>query len=291
MEFRTILAAISGGVASSGAAELGCRLAERFRSHVEGLHVRLDPRELAAIAPDGFGAPLTGSIIEAVTRDADAAAAAAKRIFEAARSRQGLAVQEDPPLPGGNPELLQQASACWREETGSSSEVIAARGRLFDLIVLGRSGRVVGDPFGDAVERALLATGRPILIAPAAAPAALGETVALAWNDSTESAKALAASLPFLARARAVYLLTVGRTPAGDVAQHLAWYGVHARAEAVSQVAGVDPGELLLSAARQRGADMLVMGGYGRPPWREMLFGGATRHVIGNSLLPLLLTH
>jgi nucleotide-binding universal stress UspA family protein len=33
------------------------------------------------------------------------------------------------------------------------------------------------------------------------------------------------------------------------------------------------------------------MGGYGRSPWREMLFGGATRHVIGTSLLPVLLSH
>jgi nucleotide-binding universal stress UspA family protein len=36
---------------------------------------------------------------------------------------------------------------------------------------------------------------------------------------------------------------------------------------------------------------LLVMGGYGHAPWREVLFGGATREVIGTSLLPVLLSH
>jgi nucleotide-binding universal stress UspA family protein len=48
---------------------------------------------------------------------------------------------------------------------------------------------------------------------------------------------------------------------------------------------------LLLNAAHDAGADMLVMGGYGHQPWREALFGGVTRDVIGTSLMPLLLMH
>ena len=50
-------------------------------------------------------------------------------------------------------------------------------------------------------------------------------------------------------------------------------------------------GILLLNAAHEAGADMLVMGGYGHQPWREALFGGVTRDVIGTSLVPLLLMH
>jgi nucleotide-binding universal stress UspA family protein len=33
------------------------------------------------------------------------------------------------------------------------------------------------------------------------------------------------------------------------------------------------------------------MGAFGHAPWRELLFGGATREVIGTSLMPLLLAH
>jgi nucleotide-binding universal stress UspA family protein len=59
----------------------------------------------------------------------------------------------------------------------------------------------------------------------------------------------------------------------------------------VPTVPGAGAGQQLLSAAREENADLLVMGGYGRVPWREFLFGGATRDVVGVSLLPLLLTH
>jgi nucleotide-binding universal stress UspA family protein len=56
-------------------------------------------------------------------------------------------------------------------------------------------------------------------------------------------------------------------------------------------VAGAGAGQQLLSTAREENADLLVMGGYGRGPWREMFFGGATRELVAASLLPLLLVH
>ena len=56
-------------------------------------------------------------------------------------------------------------------------------------------------------------------------------------------------------------------------------------------VPGVAVGQQLLAAARGENADLLVMGGYGKAPWREMLLGGATRQVIGSSLLPILIAH
>jgi nucleotide-binding universal stress UspA family protein len=56
-------------------------------------------------------------------------------------------------------------------------------------------------------------------------------------------------------------------------------------------VAHVGPGEQVLAEARDEGADLLVMGGYGHRPWRELLFGGATRQIVGHSLLPVLIAH
>ena len=113
----------------------------------------------------------------------------------------------------------------------------------------------------------------------------------MAWNDSPQSARALAAAMPFLVTARAVHVLSVGDTRAADLARQLGWYGVRATADAVYPIPGVGVGALLLAAAHEQDADLLVMGGYGHAPWREALFGGATRQVIGTSLLPLLLSH
>jgi nucleotide-binding universal stress UspA family protein len=291
MEIRTILAAVSGGSASAGVLELACRLARRFNSHLEAFHARLDPRELAFVAADGFGTPVIGNLIETAMQDAADAAAQARGLFDAAAKRHGLTLRHEPPPSGGAPALLAEASASWREAEGYSPAKISSRARLFDLVVLGRSGRVVDEPSSASVEEALLTTGRPVLIAPAEPPKRLGETIALAWNDSPECARALAAAMPHLARARAVHVLSVGDTGAGNLVTHLAWYGIRATVDAVSPVDGVGVGELLLAAARDHDADLMVMGAYGRAPWREMLLGGATRHVVGTSLLPLLLAH
>jgi nucleotide-binding universal stress UspA family protein len=174
---------------------------------------------------------------------------------------------------------------------GYGSVKLADRARLFDLMVLGRSGRVTDEPYSDAIEEALLSSGGPVLVAPVEAPAALGESIALAWNNSPEAAKAVAAAMPLLVGAREVHVFSVGETGADALAKHLAWYGVRAVTEAVYPVKGVGPGELVLAAARDHACDLLVMGGYGRAPWREMLFGGATRQIVGTSLLPLLLSH
>ena len=291
MEIRTILAALSGGCASSGVMELACRLARRFHAHVEAFHVQTDPRELAYAALDGFGAPVVvGDIVEVALKEAKDTAANTRCLFEAAVAKQALKVREAPPPLGSDP-ILPLPSASWRTETGYGPVSVAARARLFDLLILGRSGRVVDDPHSDAIEEALLTGGRPVLVAPAQAPAVLGRRIAIAWSNSPESARALAGAMPFLVRAARVHILTLGNHNAAALVEHLRWYGVDAVARCVPAVGDDGVGDLLLAAARDDGADLLVMGGYGKAPWREMLFGGATRQVIGTSLLPLLLSH
>jgi len=47
----------------------------------------------------------------------------------------------------------------------------------------------------------------------------------------------------------------------------------------------------LLAKAKELGADLLVMGGYGHSRVRELIFGGATRHVLHHYDLPVLIAH
>jgi nucleotide-binding universal stress UspA family protein len=49
-----------------------------------------------------------------------------------------------------------------------------------------------------------------------------------------------------------------------------------------------DAGEVLLALCRSQGADLLVMGAYGHTRLRELVFGGATRHVLRTATLPVL---
>ena len=50
-------------------------------------------------------------------------------------------------------------------------------------------------------------------------------------------------------------------------------------------------GAALLRTATEVGADLMVMGGYGRTRLSQLVLGGVTRHVLTAAELPLLLSH
>jgi nucleotide-binding universal stress UspA family protein len=291
MTIKTILAAASGGSASDATIELACRFARRFGAHLEAFHAKPDPRDLFTYSTDAFGSSMSGDFVDRFVKDSDSIAAKTKAAFEATIARHQIAISTKPSL--GLPEKIA-ASATWREEVGYAATLVARRARFFDLVVLGRSERVVDQPHTDVVEQTLINSGRPVLVAPAQALADIGEGIAVGWNGSAAATRALAASLPFLATARAISIITIGDRHQGSAAalvEYLGWYGIAAKHRHMAAVDGAGAGQQLLSAAHEENANLLVMGGYGHVPWREFLFGGATREVVGASLMPVLLTH
>lgn len=287
---RTILAAASGGSASAGAVELACRFARRFDAHVEGFHVKADPFELIKYDV-AIGASLTDAFIEKFNAEANANAAKVRGEFAAAVGRHGMdlrwhAANELSGTVG--------ATAAWREEAGYGPALVARRARFFDLVVLGRSERVIDNPYTDTVEQALLLSGRPVLLAPAVPGESVGDRIALGWNGSPEAVHAMSAALPFLAAAAEPIVIAIGEEHCASAKlalDCLAWHDVTARLVRVPAAGGPGAGQRLLAAAREAGADLLAMGAFGHRPWRESLFGGTTRAVVATSLLPLLLTH
>lgn len=293
MSIRTILLAASGGSAGQGSAELCGRLARQFGAHVEGYHVRTDPRRIVLAAGDGFGTPAVGELIEHTAQEVAELAARARRHFDEAVAEYDLPMRSEA-LTAGTGAAAREATAAWREDTGIAGALVPHRARYFDLVVLGRSERVINEPHTDVLEETLVSGGRPVLVAPAKAPKEIGRVIAIAWNASAESARAVAGAAPFIGAAKSVHVLTAGETDPADGAllvQALAWHGINVGAAHCPPISGIPIGQQLLTAAQQRGADLLVMGGYSRPAWREMLFGGATRQVIGNSLMPILIAH
>ena len=288
MTIRTILGATSGGTASQGAIELACRLARRFGAHLEGFHVRVDPYAVFAAAGEDFVS--TGELFESIVAEGAATAAATQAAFAAATAGHEIPHRAMPQFAAPHE---HRPSACWREETGYAPALVPARARFFDLVVLGRSGRVVSAPYTDTIEQTLARSGRPVLLAPADPPPGIGDRVALAWNGSPQAVRSVVAALPFLEKAGKVSVITVGDRDTGgglSLVDHLAWHGI-AAAHRHLPPGGANIGEKLLAAAAADAADLLVMGGYGHAPWREYVLGGATREVVGASLIPLLLAH
>jgi nucleotide-binding universal stress UspA family protein len=288
MSIRTILAAASGGAATTGAIDLGCQLARRFEAHLEGFHVAPDREAVFAATGEGFGNPAAAGLVESMMAEATATAARTRTLFEGIVGRHGIAH-------GGLPQLVVRGpSASWHEETGNGPSLVARHGRFFDLIVLGRSDRVAHEPHSDTIEEALMHSGRPVLLAPPEPPSGIGYVVAVAWNGSPEGVRALAASLPFLEKATAVSLITSGDADASgslNAIDYLAWHGVTVEHRKVAAGSGRHVGSILFDSARDCGADLLVMGAFGHVPWREQLFGGATHTALATMPLPLLLMH
>jgi nucleotide-binding universal stress UspA family protein len=286
MSLRIILTPLFGDDADAAAAQAAFAVTRRFDAHVEGLFARIDPLDTIPIVGEGVSPAVIDDLTRAAEVEMDKRASAARAHFEAARTAAGVALAERPPAPGGT-------SARWSEITGRRDEVIARKARVSDLVVFGAQPSDSPE-LGGAIETTLVAAGRPLLLAPKGVQT-VGERVAIAWNDSAESARALAFALPFVEAASMVHVLTAEtwRTAfevTEDLADYFEWRGIVCERRSI--VAEDEPvGAALLRAASEAGADLLVMGGYGRSRLRELVLGGVTRHVLTHAQLPVLLAH
>ena len=95
-------------------------------------------------------------------------------------------------------------------------------------------------------------------------------------------------------RGRVLVLTVEGGTvpgPSGEeVAGHLARHGITVSARTV-EPAGRTTGEAILAEAAAFDADLILKGAYTHSRLREMIFGGATRHILNAAELPVLMAH
>lgn len=176
---------------------------------------------------------------------------------------------------------------------------VASQMLLADLSVLGQHDPDDRDHAvpSDFVPAVLTATGRPAIVLPYAGTFdAVGREVLVAWKSTPSSARALAAALPLLQRARSVHVIgepthDIGSGTPLTLERCLRWHGIEAQWHRFDQAEPPDIGELLLSRAADFGSDLLVMGCYGHSRAWELVLGGATRTVLGSMTLPVLMCH
>ena len=184
---------------------------------------------------------------------------------------------------------------------GIAASVVAAQARCADLVIASQanpewslSGHL------DVAEEVIMESGRPVLVMPkSGGAAAFGQRVVVAWNGRREAARAAFDAMPFLKAAsdvRVVWLnpenekQAAGPLPGFELCEALARHGVKCEAARRSEP-GAGAGAALLSAVDEFKADMLVMGCYGHSRLREMVLGGASRHVMQHARVPVLMAH
>ena len=278
----TILLPFHDNAAADIAMAAAVQIVNRFGGHIEGLLVR---RTQQIIAAEGFVLPP-----ESLTQlaDSDETLKAHADRFRSFMETSGIPVLDIS-------DTSSRITADWREVDGIESQIVGDYGRLFDVVLI---GRVLDEPTGSwlaTCEAGLFESGRAVLLTGNRVPEKIGDRVMIAWNGSTETARTIAVAMRVLREASAVRVLTVeGGTvpgPSGrQMANHMVKNGVS------SDAVTIDParrtvGETIVEEARAWGADLLIKGAYTQNRLRQMIFGGATRHILQSADMPVLLAH
>jgi nucleotide-binding universal stress UspA family protein len=252
--------------------------ARRFGSYVEGMPLGPDLPDLVA-----FDMPVSWTVADQNTwREL---AEESQRQFEGAMLAAGVPAHEQSP---------EGLSWGWAGETAFGDSHVSSYARIFDITLLGRPGAERSDPRMATAEAVLFESGRPIILTPPKAPASLGDTIVIAWNQSVETTRATAFAMPLLMRAKKVVVMTIAEHkvegPTGDqLAHNLRANGVPA--EAVERSGkGRSHGEAILEGAASVGADLLVKGAYTQSRLRQMIFGGATSHILARADIPVFMS-
>jgi nucleotide-binding universal stress UspA family protein len=277
---KTILVPTEQNDVMDSALQTALLLARKFDSYIEGFALRFAITD--AVAMD------VASTMPLATfeRESQEAAKQARGLFESFMQKNHVPHTTD------NEGVL---SFGWLEDALEGDYFVGSYGRVFDVTVLGRPSSDPRGPHMSTLEASLFESGRPSLIAPPSPPATLGENVLVAWNCSTEQARATAFAMPLLQQAKRVTILTVeGATvpgPTGEqIARYLQFNGVSAIA-VTQRAQGRGGGELILAYAAAQGCDLIVKGAYTQSRLRQMIFGGTTRHILANATLPVFTAH
>ena len=187
-------------------------------------------------------------------------------------------------------------TASWYENTTmQASEVVGSYGRVFDVVCVGRPRKDDAALSLAFVEAALFESGRPVLLAPPEPPATIGSVVVIAWNASTETARTLALGMPLVGEVKKAIVLTIrggsiNGPPGEDAARNLRCHGIDAAAVEVD-AGGLSVGEAILAHCKEVGADLLIKGAYTQSRLKQMIFGGATQHILTSAELPVIMAH
>ena len=183
---------------------------------------------------------------------------------------------------------------------GALTELVAQRARFADLVVLARPyGKAQGTEAEAVVEAAMFEGNAPVLVLPETGlQSAQPKRIVVAWNQSREAMSAVRAALPLLKQADQVTITVIDppvhgperSDPGGMLCQMLVRHGVRAE---VSVLARTLPrvSDVLLRHVRDMDADLLVMGAYGHSRFREAILGGATRNMLEQATVPVLMAH
>jgi nucleotide-binding universal stress UspA family protein len=177
-------------------------------------------------------------------------------------------------------------------------EDIVKYARCVDLVIVGLG--VPDDPTSDPqaldTEQLVIECGRPVLGIPIAnVPEHIGQNIMVAWDGSRESSRALHDAIPFLREATTIKIVSIKSDPTSvispsAVVAHLKRLGISATVDTTTDLRLPIEDEIF-TRVDWEGVDLLVAGAFGHSRVREHLFGGVSRTILHQMMVPVLVSH
>ncbi len=252
-------------------------LAKKYNSSVNGvaIHQRID----SFIAQEG------SIIFDSLHHDENTGEA--EKFKQKFTHHMGELVNSDPEL--------KDLKYKWLSDELQNQKYLGDLSRVYNVVIISRPYQELQSASLSSIQTILFDGGRPVMLIPMNKQIDIGKEVVISWNCTTESSRAVFASLPILKKADNVTILTVEKVisdgPTGEqVVELLSSHGIKSKAVTLS---GDEKkiGEIILDYSQSVNADLIVKGAYTQSRLREIIFGGATRHLMLHSEIPIYLVN
>jgi nucleotide-binding universal stress UspA family protein len=286
---KTLLTFVGGGDRDPVILQTALAAALPFSAHLDCLHCRVPTTQAVRYAELEFasGAALGNALKRLETNTNVFSDLAAEHVRKFCTN---AAIGFGDTSAGGH-----GVTASFREDESNALERLTLHAGRGDLVVMGRKRQKQGLA-PETLEHLARHCGRPILVAATAAPPTLTDTIMVCWSEIGSAARAVTAATPLLAKAGRVVFASVAKREAGvkdslnGLAGQYSGNGVSTEVRVVP-ASGRRLPEALASTAAECGANLVVMGAYGRPRFRELVLGSRTEALLDAIDRPILLMH
>jgi nucleotide-binding universal stress UspA family protein len=278
MAYKSIFTVVSDEGASTSVVDQAVVLAEAQDAHLDVMCLGVDRSQTSY-----YEVGVNAAILQVAIEQAHAKASALQEIVEKKLANSGV----------------RWSTTIAVATSPDAGHPVTRAARFADIAV-------VPLPYGETqsheditiVEELLFNASCPTLCVPTGTSHMMPKDVVIGWNESAEALRAIRASLPFLKAAKSVHIAVIDppahgperSDPGGSLAVLLARHGVNCDIQVMARSGG-SVQDVLARHVRETGAELLVMGGYGHSRFREAILGGATRHMLEHSEVPVLMAH
>jgi nucleotide-binding universal stress UspA family protein len=191
-----------------------------------------------------------------------------------------------------------EGRAQWCGEQASPCEALTRHAGGADWLVAVRPPKEKGANVAARPADLITHTGLPVLLAPDNGALLEARRIIIGWRDTREARRAIANAMPLLTAAEEVWVVSIGHEPTteadraslDEVCRRLAQCGCNVVGEQ-RPFCRPGVGAMLVRAAEEKGADLIVMGGYAHSRVQEWVLGGVTSELCASCPVYVLVSH